>query len=202
MNYQQGYRPPQPPALPPRKKKHPLRLALIVLGVFAVAAAIAFGVKTAKEAFDEKARQDALAAEIAPYQSVFLPNIYVDGIPLGGMTAQEAIDAVVSQIQTREQGWSLALTYQNHVFYTLHYSDLQITTDIAKVYAQLEALYKKGKVGALEDRKADLDALLETPIYEYTVQSDLKEEMLDHILAQIKEQLIFWEWTQQRTGRS
>ena len=41
----------------------------------------------------EKNRQDALAAELAPYQQVFLPNIYVDGISLGGMTAQEGVDA-------------------------------------------------------------------------------------------------------------
>ena len=188
MNFQQGYRPPQPPAAP-EKKKHPLKWALILLAAAAVIAAIAFGVKAAMSAYQEKARQDALAAEVAPYQSVYLPNIYVDGIHLGGMTAQEGIDAVVNQIHTRENSWSLALTYQSHTFYVLHYADLEVSTDIAQVYAQLEKLYAMGKVGTLEEKKADLDALRETPIYEYTVQSDIKEERLDHILSQIQDQL-------------
>lgn len=188
MNYQQGYRPPQGP-VPPARKKRPLRWVLIALGCALAVAAIVLGVRSISDALREKARQDTLAAEVAPYQDVFLPNIYVDGIPLGGMTAQEGIDAVVSQIQTREEGWSLSLTYQGHVFYTLHYSDLNISTDIASVYAQLEALYRKGKIGTLEEKKAEIDALKETPVYEYTVASDLKEEQLDHILGQIKEQL-------------
>ena len=158
MNFQQGYRPPQPPAAP-EQKKHPLKWALILLAAAVGIAAIVFGVKAAMSAYHEKARQDALAAEVAPYQSVYLPNIYVDGIHLGGMTAQEGIDAVVNQIHTRENGWSLALTYQSHTFYVLHYSDLEISTDIAQVYALLQKLYAKGKVGTLEEKKADLDAL-------------------------------------------
>ncbi|MBR6187309.1 MAG: VanW family protein [Clostridia bacterium] len=191
MNYQQGYRPPQAPAQPPRKKNKFLRALLVALGAAAAVAAIALGVKTAVSAFQEKQRLDALAAEVAPYQSVFLPNIYLDDIPLGGMTAQEGIDAVVSQIQNRESGWSLALTYQSHVFYTLHYSDLDVSTDISEVYAQLEALYKIGKLGTVEEKKAELDALRETPVYEYTMQSDLKEERLDNILEQIRQQLTY-----------
>lgn len=184
MNYQQGYCPPQPP----KKKKS--KALLIVIIAAALCAALASGI-TFSQFIQEKNRQNALAAELAPYQQVFLPNIYVDGISLGGLTAQEGIDAVVQQIKARENGWSLALTYQNHVFYTLSYADLEISTDIAAVYSLLEELYKKGKTGTLDDRKAQLDALAAEPFYAYTTASDLKEERLDHILSQIQEQLTY-----------
>ena len=184
MNFQQGYRPPQPP----KKKKS--KVLLIALTAAVLCGAVAVG--TALSRFvQEKNRQDALAAELAPYQQVFLPNIYVDGISLGGMTAQEGIDAVVQQIKTRENGWSLNLTYQNHLFYTLSYADLEISTDIGSVYSLLEELYKKGKTGTLDERKAQLDALAAEPFYAYTTASDLKEERLDHILRQIQEQLTY-----------
>ncbi len=183
MNFQQGYVPPKPP------KKKMSRTMLISIIAAAVIAAAAGGVFLSRFIM-ERNRQNALAAELAPYQQVFLPNIYVDGIDLGGMTAQEGIDAVVNQIKTREDGWSLKLTYQDHVFYTLSYADLEISTDIGSVYSLLEDLYKKGKTGALDERKAQLEeALTGEPVYAYTTSSDLKEERLDHILSQIQEQL-------------
>ena len=184
MNFQQGYRPPNPPK---KKMSKALIAALIVL---VLCAAVAGGIALSR-LIQERNRQNALAAELAPYQQVFLPNIYVDGISLGGKTAQEGIDAVVQQIKNRENGWSLALTYQNHVFYTLSYADLEISTDIASVYSLLEGLYKKGKTGTLDERKAQLDAVAAEPIYAYTTASDLKEERLDHILSQIQAQLTY-----------
>ena len=184
MNFQQGYRPPKP-SMSKAKKAVIVCLALLFLG--AAAAGGIFGSRF----FKEKARQDALAAELAPYQNVFLPNIYVDGIDLSGMTAQQGIDAVVGQIQSREQGWSLELNYQNHTFYTLHYDDLGVSTDIGSVYALLQGLYQKGKMGTLDERKADLDALNAQPVHEFTTASDMTDERLDHILSQIQEQLTY-----------
>ncbi len=184
MNFQQGYRPPQPPK---KKKSKLLMIALIAAALCAAAA----GGTVLSRFIQEKNRQDALAVELAPYQQVFLPNIYVDGISLGGLTAQEGIDAVVQQIKARENGWSLALTYQSHVFYTLSYADLEISTDIGSVYSLLEELYKKGKTGTFDERKAQLDALNNEPLYAYTTASDLKEERLDHILSQIQAQLTY-----------
>ncbi len=184
MNFQQGYRPPQPP-----KKK--MNKALLIVIVAAALCAVTAGGIAVSRFIQEKNRQDALALELAPYQQVFLPNLYVDGISLGGMTPQEGIDAVVQQIKDREDGWSLALTYQNHVFYTLSYADLEISTDIASVYSLLEELYKKGKTGTLDERKAQLDALKAEPVYAFTTASDLKEERLDLILSQIQAQLTY-----------
>ncbi len=184
MNIQQGYRPPKPP----RKKMNKALLISIIAA--AVIGAVAGGIALS-ESIQERKRLDALAAELAPYQQVFSPNIYVDGISLGGMTAQEGIDAVVNRIKNRENGWSLKLTYQNHLFYTLTYADLEVSTDIAAVYKLLEQLYQKGKIGTMDERKAQLDALNAEPIHAFTTQSDMKEERLDHILSQIQAQLTY-----------
>ena len=182
---QQIYRPPQPA----RNSKG--KTIIIALLVVLILGALAAGGVALTRYIQEKNRQDALAAELAPYQQVFLPNLYVDGISLDGKTAQEGIDAVVTQIKNRESGWSLALSYQNHVFYTLSYADLEISTDIASVYSLLEQLYKKGKTGSLEERKAELDAVKAEPVYAYTTSSDMKEERLDSILSQIQAQLSY-----------
>ncbi len=186
MNFQQGYRPPQTP--PPKGKlKKPFLIVAAVLALCAVAWLAYRGVLF----FREKTRQDALAAELAPYQNVFLPNIHVDGIDLGGMTAQEGIDAVVARIQSRENAWSLDLVYQNHIFYTLHYTDLNIATDIGSVYSLLEPLYKMGKIGTLDQRKAELDSLYAEPVFAFTTQSGASSDRLDSILAQIRDQLTY-----------
>ena len=169
-----------------KKKK-----ALLLLLLLAIAGGLIYASVVGIRYFREKSRQDALALELAPYQDVFLPNIYVDDIQLGGMTAQEGIDAVVGQIHQRESGWYLSLTYQNHTFYTLRYSDLGVSTDIASVYALLEQLFQKGKIGTLDERKAVLDSLLAEPVHAYTVQSDMNDQRLDSILSQIQDQLTY-----------
>ena len=186
MNYQQGYRPPQQPSVKRSGKRKGLITALLILLALAV---IGTGVFVGMRIQKENARIKALNDEVMPYSEVFSPNIYVDGIHLGGMSAQQGIDAVVNQINTREKGWSLALKYKNHTFYTLRYDDLGVSTDIASVYSLLEKLYQKGKLGTLEERKAELDELKQAPCYAYTTQSDMTHERLDDILRQIKEQL-------------
>ena len=57
----------------------------------------------------------ALVEEVEAYQDIYLPNLYADDIHLGGMTAQEGIDAVVQQSDARHNAWRLNLTYQGTV---------------------------------------------------------------------------------------
>ena len=96
MNFQQGYRPPQPPQ-PPKKRKNMLPL---VLAAVVILAALGFGVHyavtTARRVREEQARIKALSDAVSQYDDTYLPGIYVDGISLGGMTAQEGIDAVLA----------------------------------------------------------------------------------------------------------
>ena len=198
MNYQQGYRPPSqapqniPPPLPPsrqggaakKRASHPLLWVLVP----ALIAACVFLAVRGYQVYDA---QQKLTAEVEAVQNVFLPNIYVDDIPLGGLTAQEGIDAVVGKVNARQGSWSLQLTYQGHTFYTLDYSTLGIHTDISQVYSLLQGLYQKGKTGTLQERKQEIDQFRAEPYYAYTTQSDLSTEQLDYILSLIQAQLTY-----------
>ena len=187
MNYQPGYRAPQP-GKPVRQGMSREARALLILLILAI---LAGGIYIGVRLRQQHEEQEKLAAEVNRYSQVFVPGLYVDGIHLGGMTAQEGIDAVVNQITSREGGWSLQLLYQDHLFYTLHYDDLNVSTDIASVYALLQSLYQKGKLGTLEERKAEIDALALQPSYAFTTQSDMTDERLDSILEQIRQQLTY-----------
>lgn len=189
MYYQQGYRPPDPSgARKQPAKKRSRTLIAVLIGLLCTAAAV-LGVVYGLRFHKAREAYAALEKEVAAVENQFLPNIYVDGINLGGMTAQEGIDAVLGQISAREGSWTLDLTYRGHVFYTLNYDVLGIHTDIGQVYALLQELYQKGKIGTVEERKQALDAHRETPEYAFTTQSTMTDVNLNSILAQIKEQL-------------
>ncbi|MBR5109047.1 MAG: VanW family protein [Clostridia bacterium] len=187
MNFQQGYRPPQPPKPPKKRRVFPIVLAIMLVAL-AIGAGT-FGYMAIRRAQEEKARLQALSDAVSPYNETFLPGIYVDGISLGGMTAQQGIDAVLAQIKDRQTGWNLGLTYRGHLFYTLHYSDFGVSTDVGSVYALLEPLYRKGKLGTLEERKAEMDAVAQEPIHAYTTESEMTDDRLDSILSQIQAEL-------------
>ena len=185
MQFQQGYRPPQ--ANPPGRRlsqrgKHALltaALVILVIGIVAVSAVFAARARETRQA------QQALQSALSPYQDRFLPNIYMDGIALGGMTAQEGLSAVIGRIQSRESGWKLDLNYQGHCYFTVDYAFLGMTTDLVQVHAELERLYRLGKVGTLEERKQQMDDLAAQPYHGYTMQTDGSDQHLDSILAQI-----------------
>ena len=114
--YNQGYRPPQqpqqnwyaPPPQPqqgkkktqkPPKKKRSLKWQLVkvllVLILFAGAAAGAYVWKT--------------QSDVKPYMNVFLPNISVDGIDLSGKTWAEGSQLVWNQVNQKQNGWYVRL---------------------------------------------------------------------------------------------
>lgn len=47
--------------------------------------------------------------EVKPYENVFLPNVYVDGLCLDGMTWEDGCNAVWQQVNTKQTGWYVRL---------------------------------------------------------------------------------------------
>lgn len=185
--YYQGYRPPPEPAPQPHGgKRRPRRGAKMLLAVVMVLlAAIAALV------ISSVIRQNALQREVESVQGVYLDNVYVDGIHLGGMTPQQAIDAVLANVNARQNSWSLQLTYRGHVFTTLNYAMLGAQTDIAAVYKQLETAFQLGHTGSLRDKKDDIDSLRLKPYSVFTTQSDISGEKLDEILSVIGQNISY-----------
>ena len=189
MQIQQGY---QPPPLSPIKKRRITargkRTLLIALAVLVLSGIFIFSIQAAHRIQKARAEQQALVNALSPFSDKFLPNISMDGIQLGGMTAQEGLDAVIGQIHAREK-WSLELTYKGHSFFTINCPFLGLQTDLTEVYNELERLYRLGKVGTLEERKQEMDQLAQSPYEGFTTKQEIAEEHLDSILSQIAEQL-------------
>ncbi len=154
----------------PKAGKTALRVAAVLVAVFGVY----FGVRWYKA---WSAAKDV--------SHVFLDNIFIDGIPMGGKTAQEGYDAVISGVTGRQNSWSLDLVYEGHLYYTMNYESLGIQTDLGEVYDLVMEAYSKGNTGTVFDREKDILALAETPYRVNTTQSAMTTDYLDQILAAI-----------------
>ena len=168
--YTPGYPPPyMQQQQPPQKQKK--KMSIIPFALVLIAAAVVIGVVVNKNNI-KKQEYQALVDEVASVEYVFLPNIYVDGVSVGGLSPQNAIDKVVAAVNERQNSWSVGITYQGHTFATLNYETLGITTDIAQVYSLLQEAYTYGHTGSLEDKKKDLDYFRENAHYVYTTQTN------------------------------
>ena len=165
-----------------RRKLKPAVLVLICAAlVLALTAAIIAGLRSADRQRTENLRNETLA----PYADVYLPNISLDGVSLSGLTRAAAENAVMQQINARQEGWSLELTYQGHTFTTLNNALMGVTTDTAQVRELLDRAYSYGHTGTVEERLTALEQLKERPLHLYSSQSDMTDAQLNSILSQI-----------------
>ncbi len=171
-----GYQPPRNYSTKRKMRLLPIVIALVL--VIAIGAGISV--------FVQRSNYRELQQQVNAYQGVFLPNIYVDGICVSGMTPQQAIDTVVDAVNKRQNSWNLSLTYQGHSFATLNYSTLGINTDIQQVYTLLQEAYGYGhRPNALEQNKQEIDYFSQSKYEVYTTQSSMDTSVLDQMLSEI-----------------
>ncbi len=123
----------KPPKRPRRRMSRAGRILAIVLPLLMIllVAAGVLVLKVLPEARAEEARKlraQQLRAEVAPYDDRFCPNVYVDGIDLGGMTQQEARDAVNAKLHAAR--WTINLIWDGEVYATVTQEDVGITYDV------------------------------------------------------------------------
>jgi len=177
----QGYQPVQPEngggERPPSKFNWKLiAIAAVLLVVLAV------GVVIAKNQHEEQ----KLKNYVAGFDNVYCQNVYVDGIHLGGMTQQEALDAVTAKAQQRNNAWSVKLTYQGQLVTELNASQLGMTVD---VYEQLRQAWNQGHSGDAHARLAAMETLAETPYQAYSALPSGDTSVVDNVLAQIRDKV-------------
>lgn len=193
--YTPGFPPPAYQNQAPQgSQKRKLKLAPILLVCALVAAAVIVIASIIKQNDAKKAeyeKQQILLNEVNAYQGVFLPNIYVDGIHVGGMTPEEAIETVLKSVRQRQNSWSLSLTYQGHTFVTLDYATLGIHSDEQEVYELLRGAYQLGHREDIQQSKQDIESLKQSPYSVYTTQSAMDTTQLDQMLAQIAAHLTY-----------
>lgn len=129
-------------------------------------------------------------SNLSAYANTFLPNIYVDGIHIGGMTFDEALSAV-NQASNNRQNWSLSLNYQGHCFITLNASHFNVYSNNEYVYNLLVHAYEFGHHADQQQNKIEFDYFVNNRYDLYTgyTNADAMQQMnttqLDQYLAQI-----------------
>ena len=188
MYQQQGYRPPDPTGAnqakhPTGRDPHtsrnrrtgfPFKAVFIVLLVLVLIAGAVY-------LFNWYSAYSATR----DYDGVFLDNIYINGIPMGGLTLQEGYDAIVANVTETQNSWSLDLTYSGHVYYTLNYGIMGIQTDMDQLLDITRKAYAIGHTGDAFQKKRDLDSLADKPYSDHTIQSSMTTVYLDQILSEI-----------------
>lgn len=180
MQYQ-GYRPDDyqtpPPvrAAAPRRKRRRLRwgrvLALALIAALIIGAVVLLS--------------SDLYAGFMDYrksQHVFLPNTYVDGVALSGMTYDEAWNAVTARVEEWRKSWSLKLNYAGFTYTTLTYDTLGVSADYGEINALLNAAWAYGHNG-FSRYQEDVALLAASPYQGYTSRSESSEEQLSYILS-------------------
>ena len=168
---------PQPET--PRKKRSVMPIIAAVLAVLILGAGGAFAAMS-------YSKTKRINDRVAPYDNLFVNGVYVDGIHLGGMTPEQALNSVQSQIQQRSAAWSVTLTYGGEVQAVINAGMLGMSVDIGEV---MNNAWLQGHEGDYEQRYAAMDALEETPYEAYTATPSGDTSVIDNVMAQIKDRI-------------
>lgn len=165
---------------PPVKRKRPIGVTLAVIA--AVIGLLAFGGFKVYDALI--AAQVSVIEKTNEHEAVFATNVYLDGIHLGGMTAEQGYNAALGNLQQKYANWFVQLTYGDYVW-TINPSTISIQTDLA---TRLDEAWAVGRTGNNEQRKEALDALSQNPVYLYsevTYTTEPINKLMDEIAAAI-----------------
>lgn len=124
--------------------------------------------------------------EVSKYDGLFLPGVYVDGIHLGGMTPEQALNSVMSQINQRNDDWYVDLAYNGNVFFTIKARMLNMSVDPNE---ELNKAWEPGHRGTTEERYQEMLRLQQEPYYGYTAKPAGDTTVIDGYLAEIKRQV-------------
>lgn len=155
------------------------RMLIAAAALLAVIAVVVVLIGNGQKKREEKSVYDAVRA----YEDLFCEGVYVDDIPLGGLTYEEALNAVNAKARERMDAWSVRLTYGGQTIKEITAAELGMTVD---VYTALNEAWAQGHSSEdAYERKAAMDALLVTPYEVYTVQPSGDTSRIDRILEQL-----------------
>ena len=155
-----------------------------LIKLIAAIAAVVIVVVLAVGMVSHQSAVNALHAQVEAYENLYCQGVYVDGIHLGGMTREQAHEAVQKNAQLKCDEWHVRLETSigeyvgeinsYHLGMTVHVDDA------------LEEAWRQGHTGqTAQERKAEMDALLTSP---YTVSTALPSSdtaAIDSILNEI-----------------
>ncbi len=122
--------------------------------------------------------------EVLPYEKVFAYNVYVDDIHLGGMTAQEGINAIRGHANNMADSLSIRLMAGDTLIQEINSQMLGITYDTDSA---LNNAWAVGHRGTIFDRKQELDVTRANPVKLYSGKMDANTQPVDDLLVQLKD---------------
>ncbi len=170
-----------PPPASPKKKKG--RTIAAVLAALVVVAGLGVGGYAAAKNY---AHTKEVNDKVQPYDGLFCPGVYVDGISLGGMTPEQAMNSVQSQIRQRHDAWKVQLMYSGTQLAEINSDMLGFSVDPAQV---MNEAWQQGHTGDSEERYEAMLQLEQTPYVAYTAKPDGNTGAIDEVLSQIKSQI-------------
>ena len=179
-----GYYQPAPET-PPRKsggKKGVWKAVAVVAAVAVIAGAIIAGVRTSQNIAEKRRISD----KISPYNQLYCPGVYVDGIHLGGMTPDQAMNSVQSQINQRHDAWKVQLVYQGNVVADINTDTLNMAVDQNQLIELMNEAWTHGHSGTAEERYAEMERLEKEPYMVYTAKPSGNTGEIDRLLTNIK----------------
>ena len=134
----------------------------------------------------EYQRTQEINNKVEPYNNLFCPGVYVDGINLEGMTPEQALNSVQSQIQQRNDAWYVQLVYEGQVLSTIDAGMLGMSVSIGDV---LNQAWLQGHEGDNEQRYAAMLELEQNNYHGYTAVPSGDNAVIDSLLAELKSQI-------------
>ena len=166
----------------PQPKKKSGRALLIVLALLLVAGLGTGGYFALKNYQRTKTVND----KVTPYDELFCPGVYVDGISLGGMTPEQAMNSVQSQIRQRHDAWNVQLLYNGNAVAQINADMLGLNVDPTQV---MNDAWRQGHTGDNEQRYEQMTKLEQEPYVAYTAKPDGNTGAIDETLAQLKSRI-------------
>lgn len=169
----------------PKKRRAWLYLLIAVLAIGMIGGGTYYGIKLSKEAEARKIISD----KVTPYDNLYCPGVYVDGIHLGGMTPEQAMNSVQSRINQSHTAWSVQLTYQGTTVANIDSALLNMNVDQNELNSLMNEAWRQGHDGTQEERYSQMEALEKTPYNVYTARPSSDTSQIDSLLANLKQQI-------------
>ena len=96
-------------------------------------------------------------------RNVFLDNITINGIDIGGMTYNDALDAIVLKAQQAQSNWALQLVCNDFTYSTITYDTIGSNVDYGAIEAALYSAWTYGHTGDYKAYLKDVEALAASP---------------------------------------
>ncbi len=181
-----------PPAGKPGRRKKTAWIIILTVASLLLVAGIAFaGVHISRDMAEKKKISD----KVTPYDNLYCPNVYVDGIHLGGMTPEQAMNSVQSQIRQRHDGWKVQLVYEGKIVAEITTDTLNMNLDQNALNAVMNEAWKPGHCDgegnplSQADRYAQMEALEAAPYVAYTARPSGDTGEIDKLLAGLKAEI-------------